>query len=78
MLPKRLAHGGNVAMLHFIADHEGLFHFQSFQRPMACDLKVRKFAEVHFTRELSPIRLNIALAHERELSSTPFIHLRQL
>ena len=53
-------------------------YFQSFQRDIACDLKVRKLAGLHFTGELSPSSGNIAFAHTSVLSSTSFIHLRQL
>lgn len=53
-------------------------HFQSFQREIACDLKVLKLAGLHFTSELSPSRANIALAQMSLLSSTSVIHLRQL
>jgi hypothetical protein len=53
-------------------------YFQSFQKDIACDLKVRKLPGLHFTGELSPSSGNIAFAHTSVLSSTSFIHLRQL
>ena len=53
-------------------------YFQSFHSDIACDLKIRKLAVLHFTGESSPSNENILLAHRSVPSLTPCIHLRQL